>query len=218
MPRANISELPQKPPPTSISWSRRASTSSESTMSRRAGSSTSAPNAATLGNEKQFPKNYRAHYHSMEVQLEFTNRSIPFSITSRLRFFEQAHIKDVAAFLKFTANPRDEMSFKRIVRLTPRHRQQNRRHALGARPDASRRVHRLRPPRRNQGSRPRPKKITLSTLHQAKGLEWRVVFLVWLADGMFPSRFLREIPESLVNPSPYGKSRSEPHSADDESF
>jgi DNA helicase-2/ATP-dependent DNA helicase PcrA len=62
---------------------------------------------------------YRAHYHSMEVQMEFTKRGIPFAITSGLRFFEQAHIKDVAAFLKFTVNPRDEMSFKRIVRLLP---------------------------------------------------------------------------------------------------
>ena len=30
-------------------------------------------------------------------------------------------------------------------------------------------------------------KITLSTIHQAKGLEWRAVFVIWLADGMFPS-------------------------------
>jgi len=30
-------------------------------------------------------------------------------------------------------------------------------------------------------------KVTLSSVHQAKGLEWRVVFVVWLADGMFPS-------------------------------
>ena len=29
--------------------------------------------------------------------------------------------------------------------------------------------------------------LKLSTVHQAKGLEWRVVFLIWLADGMFPS-------------------------------
>jgi DNA helicase-2/ATP-dependent DNA helicase PcrA len=62
---------------------------------------------------------YRAHYHSMEVQLEFTRRGIPFSITSGLRFFEQAHIKDVAAFLKFTVNPRDETAFKRMIRLQP---------------------------------------------------------------------------------------------------
>ena len=30
-------------------------------------------------------------------------------------------------------------------------------------------------------------KITLSTIHQAKGLEWRAVFAIWLTDGMFPS-------------------------------
>jgi DNA helicase II / ATP-dependent DNA helicase PcrA len=62
---------------------------------------------------------YRAHYHSMEIQLEFTRRGIPFGITSGLRFFEQAHIKDVAAFLKFAVNPNDEVAFKRMVRLLP---------------------------------------------------------------------------------------------------
>ncbi len=30
-------------------------------------------------------------------------------------------------------------------------------------------------------------RITLSTIHQAKGLEWQAVFVIWLADGMFPS-------------------------------
>jgi DNA helicase-2/ATP-dependent DNA helicase PcrA len=30
-------------------------------------------------------------------------------------------------------------------------------------------------------------KMILSSVHQAKGLEWRAVFLVWLADGRFPS-------------------------------
>ena len=29
--------------------------------------------------------------------------------------------------------------------------------------------------------------IRLSTIHQAKGLEWPVVFVLWLSDGMFPS-------------------------------
>ncbi len=28
--------------------------------------------------------------------------------------------------------------------------------------------------------------VTLSTIHSAKGLEWRVVFLIWAADGRFP--------------------------------
>jgi DNA helicase-2/ATP-dependent DNA helicase PcrA len=62
---------------------------------------------------------YRAHYHSMELQMELTRRGIPFEITSGLRFFEQAHVKDVAAFLKFVVNPRDEVAFKRMVRLLP---------------------------------------------------------------------------------------------------
>ena len=60
---------------------------------------------------------YRAHYHSMELQMELTRAGIPFSITSGLRFFEQAHVKDVAAFLKFVVNPRDEVAFKRMARL-----------------------------------------------------------------------------------------------------
>ena len=40
---------------------------------------------------------YRAHFQSLEIQMELTSHGIPFSITSGLRFFEQAHIKDVAA-------------------------------------------------------------------------------------------------------------------------
>lgn len=35
--------------------------------------------------------------------------------------------------------------------------------------------------------------LSLSSIHQAKGLEWRVVFIIWAADGRFPSpRALRE--------------------------
>jgi DNA helicase-2/ATP-dependent DNA helicase PcrA len=62
---------------------------------------------------------YRSHFHALELQLELTRRNIPFSITSGIRFFEQAHIKDVTAYLKLVSNPRDELSFKRIVQLLP---------------------------------------------------------------------------------------------------
>ena len=62
---------------------------------------------------------YRAHYHAVELQLEFSRRGIPYQITSGVRFFEQAHIKDVAAFIRFVANPRDEVAFKRMVKLLP---------------------------------------------------------------------------------------------------
>jgi DNA helicase-2/ATP-dependent DNA helicase PcrA len=60
---------------------------------------------------------YRSHFHALEVQLELSRRNIPFSITSGIRFFEQAHIKDVAAYVKLINNPRDELALKRIVRL-----------------------------------------------------------------------------------------------------
>lgn len=62
---------------------------------------------------------YRSHFHALEVQLELVRHNIPFTITSGIRFFEQAHIKDVTAYLKLVTNPRDELSFKRIVQLLP---------------------------------------------------------------------------------------------------
>jgi len=62
---------------------------------------------------------YRAHYHAIELQLELSRRGIPYVITSGVRFFEQAHVKDVTSFIRFIANPRDEIAFKRMVRLLP---------------------------------------------------------------------------------------------------
>ena len=62
---------------------------------------------------------YRSHFHALELQLELTRCQIPFSITSGIRFFEQAHIKDITAYLKLVANPRDEIAFKRLVQLLP---------------------------------------------------------------------------------------------------
>lgn len=60
---------------------------------------------------------YRAHYQAMELQMELTRQQIPFVITSGLRFFEQAHIKDIASFLRLAVNPDDEVSFKRLAKL-----------------------------------------------------------------------------------------------------
>jgi DNA helicase-2/ATP-dependent DNA helicase PcrA len=62
---------------------------------------------------------YRSHFHALELQLELTRRNIPFSIASGIRFFEQAHIKDITAYLKLVANPRDEVSFLRLARMLP---------------------------------------------------------------------------------------------------
>jgi DNA helicase-2/ATP-dependent DNA helicase PcrA len=62
---------------------------------------------------------YRSHYHSLELQLELTRRGIPYRVRSGMRFFEQAHIKDVVAYLRLVANPRDELAWKRVLRLIP---------------------------------------------------------------------------------------------------
>jgi DNA helicase II / ATP-dependent DNA helicase PcrA len=63
---------------------------------------------------------YRAHYHCMEVQMELTRRDVPFEVRSGLRFFEQAHIKDVVSFLRVMVNPTDEISWKRLLQLFPK--------------------------------------------------------------------------------------------------
>jgi DNA helicase-2/ATP-dependent DNA helicase PcrA len=62
---------------------------------------------------------YRSHYQSMELQMELQRMGIPFEIRSGLKFFEQAHIKDILSFLRVVINPFDELSWKRIVKLIP---------------------------------------------------------------------------------------------------
>ncbi len=61
---------------------------------------------------------YRAHAHSIDIQVELAREGIPFVVRSGLRFFEQAHIKDVLAFLRIVENPRDEISLARLARLS----------------------------------------------------------------------------------------------------
>ncbi len=62
---------------------------------------------------------YRAHYQSMALQMELTRRGIPFEVRSGPRFFEQAHVKDVLAYLRIACNPRDELAWKRVLKLYP---------------------------------------------------------------------------------------------------
>ena len=62
---------------------------------------------------------YRSHFQSMELQMELQRKGIPFEVRSGLTFFEQAHIKDVLSFLKVIANPQDEISWKRVLKLIP---------------------------------------------------------------------------------------------------
>ena len=221
---------------------------------------------------------YRSHFHALELQLELARKSMPYVITSGMRFFEQAHIKDVTALLRLFSNPGDELAFQRLISLWPRvgpktamkiwHALERRcdlrkeatrqrlaekipaaareawtavewiatdfeRHELANDPGEV--VHRFTKnfyelyatetfdnvDRRledidelinytarfrsiddflnevallsNLDAEAQPAEegegdvLRLSTVHQAKGLEWKVVFVVWMAEGMFPS-------------------------------
>ena len=63
---------------------------------------------------------YRAHYHSMELQMELVRRDIPFDIRSGIRFFEQAHIKDVTSYMRILVNPLDELAWRRLLIMYPK--------------------------------------------------------------------------------------------------
>jgi DNA helicase-2/ATP-dependent DNA helicase PcrA len=60
---------------------------------------------------------YRSHHHSLTLQVELTQRGIPYYVRSGLRFFEQAHIKDVTSYLKAMLNASDELAWKRVMKL-----------------------------------------------------------------------------------------------------
>ena len=62
---------------------------------------------------------FRAGYMSANLEIELTNRKIPFEKWGGLKFLEAAHVKDVLAFLRILENPRDEVSWYRILLLLP---------------------------------------------------------------------------------------------------
>lgn len=63
---------------------------------------------------------YRSHFQALELQLELTRRGIPYEVRSGVRFFEQAHVKDVTSYLRLLVNPRDEIAWKRVLKLIPK--------------------------------------------------------------------------------------------------
>lgn len=63
---------------------------------------------------------YRAHFHAMDLQMELSKQNIPYQITSGVRFFEQAHVRDLVAQLRFASNPLDGTAFCRMLCLLPK--------------------------------------------------------------------------------------------------
>lgn len=63
---------------------------------------------------------YRAHFQALDIQLELSRLQIPYQITSGVKFFEQAHVRDLVALLRFVYNPSDTAAWNRIAILLPK--------------------------------------------------------------------------------------------------
>jgi DNA helicase-2/ATP-dependent DNA helicase PcrA len=233
---------------------------------------------------------FRAGYMSADLEIELANRKIPFEKWGGLKFLEAAHVKDVLAFLRVSENPRDEVSWYRILMLMPGIGDTTARAMMASMqerawdPDAfthlvaspkAREAHRslavllrqlrgatnrdgdaggakvasdiaairlvydsilkekydrpearladldqlrtiaagypsrtaflaalaLDPPSNTQdlagGSESESDALILSTVHSAKGKEWKAVFVIWAVDGWFPSSRAVEDPDEL---------------------
>jgi DNA helicase-2/ATP-dependent DNA helicase PcrA len=62
---------------------------------------------------------FRAGYLSADLEIELTARNVPYEKWGGLKFLEAAHVKDLIAFLRVLENPRDEVSWYRLLLLLP---------------------------------------------------------------------------------------------------
>lgn len=62
---------------------------------------------------------FRAGFHSFDLEGELTRNGIPFVKYGGFKFLESLHIKDVLAHLKVVNNPRDRLSWVRILKILP---------------------------------------------------------------------------------------------------
>ena len=218
---------------------------------------------------------FRSSYHSFDLELELQRHDIPFVKRGGFKFIETAHVKDVLAHLRIVANPRDAVSWHRVLLLIDGVGPKSAQHIFdwvqGGEPaerletfqgrspfvaelrrlavlwrelesdrvppgdkmarvaahyvPLMRMIHREDYPKRERdlehlisiagryrslegmladmaleppsdsvgdvlaGTMPDEGLLTLSTIHSAKGLEWRAVFVIWLVDGRFPPSF-----------------------------
>ncbi|GMO47428.1 MAG: UvrD-helicase domain-containing protein [Termitinemataceae bacterium] len=58
---------------------------------------------------------YRVNAQSAGFESAFVRAKIPYKIVGTLKFFEREEIKDAIALLSFMVNPKDEVSFRRVI-------------------------------------------------------------------------------------------------------
>ncbi len=60
---------------------------------------------------------FRAGHNSDALEVELARRNVPFVKWGGLKFLEAAHVKDLLAFLRIAENPRDDLSWMRVLQL-----------------------------------------------------------------------------------------------------
>lgn len=60
---------------------------------------------------------FRSSFHSFDLELELSRHDIPFIKRGGFKFIETAHVKDALAHLRVLANPRDAVSWYRLLLL-----------------------------------------------------------------------------------------------------
>lgn len=60
---------------------------------------------------------FRSSYSSFDLEIELNKADIPFIKVGGMKFIETAHVKDVLAFLRIAANPKDLVSWLRVLML-----------------------------------------------------------------------------------------------------
>jgi DNA helicase-2/ATP-dependent DNA helicase PcrA len=63
---------------------------------------------------------FRSGWHSNDLEVELTSRSIPFAKYGGQKFVEAAHIKDLVSYLRIAYNAQDQVSWLRALELIPR--------------------------------------------------------------------------------------------------
>ncbi|MBI2964484.1 MAG: ATP-dependent helicase, partial [Deltaproteobacteria bacterium] len=60
---------------------------------------------------------FRSSYHSFDLELELARADLPFVKRGGFKFVESAHVKDLVAHLRVAVNPRDTVSWLRVLLL-----------------------------------------------------------------------------------------------------
>ena len=60
---------------------------------------------------------FRSSFHSFDLEIELSRRNIPFVKRGGFKFIETAHVKDILAHLRVVENPKDAVSWNRLLML-----------------------------------------------------------------------------------------------------